>query len=79
MSQSLRTPQRHLRVVNPRPHEAGRGVLIVGRIRPAGTVCPNCHDFGRATVRRAGQLVSVACPVCSLSAVDAPEAQVMAR
>ncbi|MFI9332956.1 hypothetical protein ACIGZJ_36150 [Kitasatospora sp. NPDC052868] len=78
MSQSLRSPQHRLTVLNPRPHQDGRGVLVVGRIRPAGT-CPNCNGFGRVVVRRNGALVSVACPVCSLSAVDSPEAQVMAR
>ncbi|MQS18014.1 hypothetical protein F7Q99_38965 [Streptomyces kaniharaensis] len=79
MSQSLRPPQHRLTVVNPRPHQDGRGVLILGRIRPAGRACPKCAGSGRATVQRDGALVSVACPVCSLSAVDAPEAQVMAR
>ncbi|MFG3229904.1 hypothetical protein ACGF07_34665 [Kitasatospora sp. NPDC048194] len=78
MSQSLSTRQHRLTVVNPRPHQDGRGVLVVGRIRPAST-CSHCSGFGRVTVRRNGQPVSLTCPVCSLSAVDSAGAQVSTR
>ncbi|KOV09631.1 hypothetical protein ADK60_40400 [Streptomyces sp. XY431] len=78
MSQSLSTRQHHLTVVNPRPHKDGRGVLVVGRIRPAST-CSHCEGSGRVSVCRNGQLASLTCPVCSLSAVDSPEARVSTR
>jgi len=68
MSKSLRLPKRHLQVVNRQAGLVGHRVLAVGRIRPAD--CANCGNARRIQARNeAGQLHTVHCPVCQLSAI----------